>query len=173
MSCACFFKGDYAIAKKHLNRLLEGNNDFKADQFRLLLARTHEALGEEDAAQQISENHDLALLQIVDKECPAIQADSAQKLQFGQKLFTIGNPEGLRHSVTAGVLSGRRTFGEEKFIQTDAPINPGNSGGPLINEAGSVIGINTARHAEAEGIGFDIPIETALDAFADILAIKI
>ena len=62
---------------------------------------------------------------------------------MGTNVFAIGNPSGLRHTVTYGMLSGYREEGERRLIQTDAAINPGNSGGPLLNEAGSGLGINT------------------------------
>ena len=84
--------------------------------------------------------------------------------------MAIGNPFGLDHTVTAGIISakGRRDVrpggaqtGYYDFIQTDASINPGNSGGPLINTRGEVIGINTAMNAQAQGIGFAIPINMA------------
>ena len=80
-------------------------------------------------------------------------------------MFTIGNPFGFGHTVTSGILSARnRTIGQGPFdgyIQTDAAVNPGNSGGPLFNQRGEVIGINTAVLADARGISFAIPSETA------------
>lgn len=116
-----------------------------------------------------SEDYDLALLRIENSNCPCLQSGSVEQVQFGQKVFTIGNPSGLRHTVTAGILSGYREEGKYKLIQTDAPINPGNSGGPLIDESGRVIGINTMVLRDTEGIGFAIPIETAFEVFADYL----
>jgi len=88
-------------------------------------------------------------------------------LEIGEWVIAIGNPFGLNHTVTAGIVSakGRRdiiTNGEPmyaRFIQTDASINPGNSGGPLINIRGEVVGINTAINAAGQGIGFAVPID--------------
>ena len=91
-------------------------------------------------------------------------------MQIGEWVIAIGNPFGLDHTVTAGIVSakgrrdvrpGRLAAGYYDFIQTDASINPGNSGGPLINARGEVIGINTAMNAQAQGIGFAIPINMA------------
>src|SRR5947209_6146756 len=87
----------------------------------------------------------------------------------------IGNPFGLRFTVTHGVVSalGRPISGPDgrmypDLIQHDALINPGNSGGPLVNLAGQVIGINTLVDARAQGIGFAIPIDTALQVADDL-----
>lgn len=93
--------------------------------------------------------------------------------QIGEEVFTLGTPLTLefKHTVTHGIVSAiNRTLETEtssgvsflqSLIQHDAPINPGNSGGPLINSRGQVIGINTLKATEGEGIGFAIPIETA------------
>jgi serine protease Do len=96
---------------------------------------------------------------------------------IGEPVIAIGNPFGLSHTITTGVISAlNRTIriSEEVvfrgFIQTDAPINPGNSGGPLINILGDVIGINTAIYGNAQGIGFAIPIDTAKRIVDDLIA---
>lgn len=120
----------------------------------------------------ISDTYDLALLEVPGEQCPFIEKDASDKLQYGQKLYTIGSPQGLTHTVTAGIFSSYREASDYKVLQTDAPINPGNSGGPLITEAGRVVGINTARLSESEGIGFAIPIELAIEVFKDYLGIK-
>ncbi|MGM0574163.1 MAG: trypsin-like peptidase domain-containing protein [Myxococcota bacterium] len=110
---------------------------------------------------------DVALLRFdpKDKLHVAPLGDSAG-LQIGEWIVAIGNPFGLSHSVTAGIVSalGRREVQPGRrpmyanFIQTDASINPGNSGGPLINIRGEVVGINTAINAAGQGIGFAVPI---------------
>ncbi len=91
--------------------------------------------------------------------------------------MAIGNPFGLQHTVTTGIVSakerkevnpGNRT-GYHNFIQTDASINPGNSGGPLFNLKGEVVGINTAINAAGQGIGFAIPINMAKKVIRHIL----
>src|SRR5207247_9622600 len=99
--------------------------------------------------------------------------------QLGQKVLAIGNPFGLEHSLSAGIISSLRKVVKtgateiEDVIQTDAAINPGNSGGPLLDSEGRVVGINTAIFTPSGGnigIGFDIPINNATRAGADIPA---
>src|SRR5437868_14484566 len=91
-------------------------------------------------------------------------------LRVGEQVRAVGNPFGLGHSVSLGIVSAKaRSIGAgpyDEFIQTDASINPGNSGGPLYNLRGEVIGINTAIRAGAEGIGFAIPIDVLKDVMA-------
>lgn len=113
---------------------------------------------------------DLAVLRVPLTGLPAARWGDADKLQVGEWVLAIGSPHGLKHSVTAGIISAKgRTqtaiSGYEDFIQTDAAINPGNSGGALANLSGEVIGINTAivsRTGGYEGIGFAIPSNTAV-----------
>jgi serine protease Do len=109
---------------------------------------------------------DLAVLKIEPKaSLPAATLGDSDKLQVGDWVLAIGNPFGLSHTVTLGIVSAKgRVIGEgpyDNFIQTDASINPGNSGGPLCNMRGEVVGINTAIIPQGQGIGFAIPIDTA------------
>lgn len=108
---------------------------------------------------------DLALLKIEAKELPVLEFGDSDELEVGQWVVAIGNPFGLDHTVTAGIVSAKgRVIGSgpyDNFIQTDASINPGNSGGPLLNMEGKVIGINTAIIASGQGIGFAIPSNLA------------
>jgi serine protease Do len=113
---------------------------------------------------------DLALIRIrAPKPLPYAELGDSDQLEIGEWVVAIGNPFGLDHTVTAGIVSakGRRNInpggkrGYWNFIQTDASINPGNSGGPLINAQGRVIGINTAIDGRGPGIGFAIPINMA------------
>lgn len=113
---------------------------------------------------------DLAILKVdVDKNLNPIPLGDSSKLRPGDWTIAIGNPFGLSHTVTTGVISAlerpiqiptnrgpSRTY--KNLIQTDAAINPGNSGGPLLNIDGEVIGINTAVSRRGQGIGFAIPI---------------
>ncbi len=108
------------------------------------------------------EETDLALLKIdVKKPLPYLKFGDSDKAKVGSLLLAIGNPFGLDHTVTAGILSakGRNIHSGpfDNYLQTDASINPGNSGGPLINMDGEVIGVNTAIIASGQGIGFAIP----------------
>jgi len=110
-----------------------------------------------------SDEHDLAFVRpLQNARCPAIPTGDSSALNQGDKLFTIGNPMGLRHVVTSGVFSGNNEIDGKEMLQTDASINPGNSGGPLIDQEGRVVGINTLVMAAAQGIGFAIPIEVAM-----------
>lgn len=111
-------------------------------------------------------NTDLALIHVkAENDLPFIELGDSDLLQVGQWVVAIGNPFGLDHTVTAGIVSAKgRVIGSgpyDDFIQTDASINPGNSGGPLLNMQGQVIGINTAIFAGGQGIGFAIPINIA------------
>ncbi|MDR2820261.1 MAG: DegQ family serine endoprotease [Desulfovibrio sp.] len=112
------------------------------------------------------EETDLALLKVdAKKSLPYLSFGDSDRLKVGEWLLAIGNPFGLDHTVTAGILSakGRNIHSGpfDNFLQTDASINPGNSGGPLLNMEGQVIGINTAIIASGQGIGFAIPSNMA------------
>jgi serine protease Do len=112
---------------------------------------------------------DVAVLEIETDKIPALKLGNSSRLEVGEWVVAIGNPFGLSHTLTVGVVSakGRSSVGindYENFIQTDAAINPGNSGGPLVNLDGKVIGMNTAifsRSGGSMGIGFAIPINLA------------
>lgn len=118
---------------------------------------------------------DLAVIKIdVNGDLPVARLGDSDKVRIGQWAIAIGNPFGLDHSVTVGIISaiGRSDVGiatYEDFIQTDASINPGNSGGPLANIYGEVIGINTAIAAAGQGIGFAIPINMAKDVMDKLI----
>ncbi len=125
----------------------------------------------------IDRDSDLAVLKIDAGDLPAVPLAMADDLLIGETVIAVGNPFGLGHTVTTGVLSatgrtvesesGSRLFTD--FLQTDASINPGNSGGPLVNLRGEVIGINTAIVAGANGIGFSIPAPRAQRIIDDLL----
>lgn len=109
---------------------------------------------------------DVALVQLEGaSELPTATLGSSKSLEVGDWVVAIGNPFGLDHSVSTGILSGKgRDLGAgpyDAFLQTDASINPGNSGGPLFNLAGEVVGINTA--IMGQGIGFAVPIDMVAD----------
>lgn len=110
---------------------------------------------------------DLALIKIssVFKNLPVLTLGDSDRIRVGEWVLAIGNPFGLEHTVTQGIISASgRVIGAgpyDNFLQTDAPINPGNSGGPLVNMKGEVIGISTAIIASGQGIGFAIPSNMA------------
>ncbi len=118
---------------------------------------------------------DLAVLKINPRHAltAAVLGDSDQT-RVGDWVLAIGNPFGLNHTVTSGIVSAKgRVIGNgpyDDFIQTDASINPGNSGGPLFNLKGEVIGINTAILAQGQGIGFAIPIDMAKPLIPQLVA---
>ena len=118
---------------------------------------------------------DVAVLKIKGKNLPALKLADSDALEVGEWVLAIGNPLGLSHTVTAGIVSakGRTDMGlttYENFIQTDAAINFGNSGGPLVNLDGKVVGINTAIAGSTGniGIGFAIPINMARNIYEQI-----
>ncbi len=116
---------------------------------------------------------DVALLKIQGVSgLPAAPLGSSDKLRVGESVLAVGNPFGLGHTVTLGIVSAKaRTIGAgpyDDFIQTDASINPGNSGGPLFNWRGEVVGINTAIRAGANGIGFAIPVDEVKDVLPQL-----
>ena len=110
---------------------------------------------------------DLALIKIASlfKDLPTLVLGDSDTMRVGDWVLAIGNPFGLEHTVTQGIISATgRVIGAgpyDNFLQTDAPINPGNSGGPLVNLRGEVIGINTAIVSSGQGIGFAIPSSIA------------
>jgi S1-C subfamily serine protease len=117
----------------------------------------------------IDEPSDLAVVKINGRNLPVAPLGSSEQLQVGDWAIALGNPLGLDNTVTLGIISTLNRSSAQvgipdkrlDFIQTDAAINPGNSGGPLVNAQGQVIGINTAIRADAQGIGFAIPIDKA------------
>lgn len=116
---------------------------------------------------------DLALLKIKPKtKLPAVKFGNSDNLEIGDWVLAIGNPFGLGHTVTSGIISAKgRSLGfgsYDDFVQTDAAINPGNSGGPLFNFQGEVVGVNTAIIARGQGIGFAIPINMAKNVVSQL-----
>ena len=119
---------------------------------------------------------DLAVLKVtVNKDLPVLELGDSSKVEVGSWVIAIGNPYGLDHTVTVGVISAKErpvTISDRLYknlFQTDAAINPGNSGGPLLNTAGQVIGINTAVNASGQGIGFAIPMKTVKEVLDDLI----
>ncbi|MFT5429382.1 MAG: serine protease Do [Myxococcota bacterium] len=167
-----------SVPRKYTNRGLGSGFIIHADGW--ILTNNHVVEGASKITVQLHNEHtyaarivgadpktDVALLKIEPKEnLTSAPLGDSQKLQIGEWAVAIGNPFGLNHTVTAGIISakGRQEVspdgrqGYSNFIQTDASINPGNSGGPLINIRGEVVGINTAINSNGQGIGFAIPI---------------
>jgi serine protease Do len=123
----------------------------------------------------VTKDIDLALLKIDGKDLPALPLASYRDLRQGEAVFAFGSPEGLRNTLTHGVVSAvaRQTDPDSPliYIQTDAPINPGNSGGPLVNVKGEVVGVNTfilTQSGGNEGLGFAIPSGVVRAAYSQL-----
>jgi serine protease Do len=154
----------YAVTNAHV---VEG-----ADRVRVRLADEREL---DAKVKGRDERNDVALLEIENaKDLPAVALGSSDALRVGDYVIAIGNPFGLGHTVTLGIVSGKgREIGAgpyDDFIQTDTSINPGNSGGPLFNARGEVIGINTAISAAGQGIGFASPIDALKEVLPQLVA---
>lgn len=111
---------------------------------------------------------DLAVIRLATNDHPMVDLGDSDQLRVGQLVIAIGNPLGMQHTVSTGIISalGRGMRNQEgqlidNVIQTDAPLNPGNSGGPLVDSQGHVVGVNTAIRAMSQGIGLAVPINTA------------
>lgn len=156
-------KDGYIITNNHV---VEG-----ADEIKVKLAD-----GREFKAKVIGRDPktDLALIKITTlfKNLPVLHLGDSDRIRVGDWVLAVGNPFGLEHTVTQGIISATgRVIGSgpyDNFLQTDAPINPGNSGGPLINLKGEVIGINSAIIASGQGIGFAIPSNMAKNIIAQL-----
>ncbi len=115
---------------------------------------------------------DIALVKVDAKDLPSVTLGDSDALEVGDWVLAIGNPFGLSHTVTAGIVSAKgRVIGVgpyDDLIQTDAAINPGNSGGPLFNTKGEVVGINTVIIAQGQNLGFAVPISMVKDVLPSI-----
>jgi serine protease Do len=123
----------------------------------------------------VAREKDLALLKIENSKLPALPLASYRDVRQGHTVFAFGSPEGLRNSITHGLVSAvARQLDPDSpliYIQTDAPINPGNSGGPLVNLNGEVIGVNTfilSQSGGNEGLGFAIPSATVRTVYRQL-----
>jgi serine protease Do len=126
---------------------------------------------------------DVAIIKIdpPNKKVPFLKMGDSDQARIGDWVVAIGNPLGLDHTVTAGIISAkgrplmvsggnRSSSYYENMIQTDAAINPGNSGGPLLNLAGEVIGINTAVSSSGQGLGFAMPINSVREILSELMS---
>ena len=153
-----FREDGYIITNNHV---VEG-----ADEIKVTLLDGREFSGKVIGADSLT---DIAVVKVEAENLPTLSLGDSDTARVGEFVVAIGNPYGLSHTVTMGVLSAKGRAvpsgdsGQEyeNFLQTDAAINPGNSGGPLLNLDGEVIGINTAIIPFAQGVGFAIPINMA------------
>jgi S1-C subfamily serine protease len=138
----------------------------QADRVTVTLKDGREFEGQVKGTDEVT---DLAVVKIEPQgaDIPVAPLGNSANVQVGDWAIAVGNPVGLNNTVTLGIISTLTRSSAQvgipdkriDFLQTDAAINPGNSGGPLLNENGEVIGINTAIRADANGIGFAIPID--------------
>ncbi len=137
--------------------------------------------GREFAATVVGQdpNTDIAVIKIDGEDLPVLRLGDSDKIRVGDWAIAVGNPLDLEGTVTVGVVSAKGRVDlniqggaplYQDFIQTDASINFGNSGGPLVNIEGEVIGINSAVNAQADGIGFAIPINLARDVSSALMS---
>ena len=123
---------------------------------------------------------DLAVIRVrTPQPLPTINLGTSEDLMAGETVVAVGNAYGYEHTVTSGIISAlhrnvqvNETQQYLDLIQTDASINPGNSGGPLMNLDGEMVGLNVAVRAGAQGIGFAIPVDKALDVATRLLSVE-
>lgn len=177
-----FFSREYQRTSLGSGVIVDGKNGYivtnhhvvaRASEIKVITSDQKEFLGRSIGSDPRS---DLAVIKIDAKEkLPEAKLGDSDDLMIGETVIAIGNPFGLTHTVTTGVVSAldRSVRAEDRvyrhFIQTDASINPGNSGGPLLNIDGDVIGINTAIYQKAQGIGFATPINKAKRIVKELL----
>lgn len=161
-------QGSGFITDKNGTILTNAHVVSQADKVTVLLKDGRKFQG---VVKGIDEVTDLAVVKIEGQgaNLPVAPLGDSSGVQVGDWAIAVGNPIGLNNTVTLGIISTLQRSSSQvgipdkrvEFLQTDAAINPGNSGGPLLNEKGEVIGINTAIRADANGIGFAIPINKA------------
>ena len=117
---------------------------------------------------------DIAIIKIDKNNLEAIPFGDSSKLEIGEQVYAIGSPSGLQGTITGGMISSldRKVYDDvwsTNFIQTSTPINPGNSGGPLVDSSGRLVGVNTLKTENTEGIGFAIPVNDAVKIADDLI----
>jgi serine protease Do len=150
----------YLITNFHV---IEGETEISVEVYNQLNGQLDRETYKQVKIIAINKFHDLALLQIEDKNAPKfkyVTLGSSDILNVGDSVFAIGSPLGLERTVTQGILSTKtRQIEGELYLQTSTQINPGNSGGPLFNLAGEVVGVTNMKITFGEGLGFAIPVE--------------
>lgn len=177
-----FFGEDVIPELPREERLRGQGSGFLIDKSGIILTNSHVVNGADRVTVTLKDGRvfegkvrgadevtDLAVVKIDGTNLPIAPLGDSDQVEVGDWAIAVGNPLGLDNTVTLGIVSTLKRSSAQvgipdkrlEFIQTDAAINPGNSGGPLLNDAGEVIGINTAIRADAMGIGFAIPINKA------------
>ncbi len=111
------------------------------------------------------DEYDVAIIKVKANGFKPLCLKDTDGVNIAEEVTIIGTPKSIElgQSVSKGIISGWREFDEKKYIQTDASVNPGNSGGPMLNMRGEVIGIVSRKGAKAEGIGYAIPMNVAIE----------
>jgi len=106
----------------------------------------------------LNQRMDLALVSVSDTKVPSLSLGSNRKLTVGQKIYAIGNPQGLEGTFSEGIVSSIREVGNDYFIQMTTPISPGSSGGPVLDERGFVVGVSVATFQNGQNLNFAVPV---------------
>ncbi|MFN6104494.1 MAG: S1C family serine protease, partial [Planctomycetaceae bacterium] len=101
---------------------------------------------------------DLALIRVAARDLPPLPLGDSTAIRQGQSVIALGNPQGLKYSVVAGVLSGTQEIDRRSMLQLAIPIEPGNSGGPVLDRQGRVLGVVTMKSAVTDNLGFAMPV---------------
>lgn len=121
----------------------------------------------------INYDEDIAVLVIKNATFPFLNIADLTTMKTGDDIYAIGAPKGMAYTLTKGGVSAKeRMIGNRSYIQIDAPINEGNSGGPLLNDMGEVLGMNTLKMSDSEGIGLTIPI-TRICSYLETLGVEL
>ena len=129
------------------------------DNVRNITVETYGGIKHKASVLGINEREDIAVLIVQDANFPYLDIADPSTMKTGDDIYAIGAPKGMAYPLTKGGISAKeRMVGNQSYIQIDAPINEGNSGGPLLNDAGQVLGMNTLKMSDSEGIGLAIPI---------------
>ena len=103
------------------------------------------------------QQRDLVLLKISASQTASLSLGDSDKVEVGDSVFAIGNPQGLEGTFSQGIVSSIREIGSDKLLQITAPISPGSSGGPVLNSEGEVIGVSVATFRDGQNLNFAIP----------------
>ena len=110
-----------------------------------------------DGITNIDQKRDLVILKVSAGKNSTLSIGDSDKIEVGESVFAVGNPEGLEGTFSQGIVSSIREVGSDKLLQITAPISPGSSGGPILNSKGEVIGVSVATYREGQNLNFAIP----------------
>jgi S1-C subfamily serine protease len=111
----------------------------------------------------VNQRIDLALIEVSDLSIPPLFLDNGRKLSVGQKVYAIGNPQGLEGTFSEGIVSSVREVGDDYYIQMTTPISSGSSGGPVLDDRGLVVGLSVATYQNGQNLNFAVPVKYVLE----------